>query len=130
MTLAEYDRLAGENTAARREQERLHRAVNLPHKFDDFIAKTPEEKERVRTYQEAVNRLTWHQLPDLYTPGHSIYLYRSKDGWSYVYDKDVAAECQEVEASLLRFFGMYSPEAAANRQGVGQPESSRGPCRP
>ena len=118
----EYERLAAENAAAGRERDRLHRAVGLPHKFDDFIATTPEERGRVRAYREAVRKLTWHRLPDLYTPDHSIFLYHSQDGWSYVHDKEVAAECLGVRETLLRYFGMYDPQAAANRREVGGPE--------
>jgi hypothetical protein len=123
LALDEYEKLAAENAAADRERDRLQQAVGLPHKFDEFVAVTPEEKGRVRAYRQAVGKLRWHELPDLYAPDYSIFLYRSyEDGWSYVYDKGPAAECRDVEASLLRYFGMYSPGAAAGRQVVGRAE--------
>jgi len=65
-------------------------------------------------------KLPRNTLPDLYTPDHSVYLLHSKDGWSSPADEAVAAECGDVEETLLRYFGMYNPAAAARRQGVGQ----------
>jgi hypothetical protein len=126
MSYDEYEKLAAMNAASDRERERLQRALGLPHKFDDFIATTPEEKDRLQSYREAVKKLTWHTLPDLYTPDYSIFLFFSHDGWSYVSDKKAAAECAEVEGVLLKYFGMYSPRAAAGGQGVGRPEPPAG----
>jgi hypothetical protein len=120
MSMDEYERLAAVNAASAKEYDQLHRAVGLPHKFDDFIARTPEEKKRVEVFRAAVAKLPRHTLPDLYTPDHSIYLLHSWDGWSSPADKGVAAECRDVEETLLRYFGMYNPAAAARRQGVGQ----------
>jgi hypothetical protein len=120
MTTDEYERLAAMNAASERERDRLRRAVGVSHKFDQFLPSTPEEKERVRAYHEAVAKLPWHTLPDLYTPEYSICLLRSGSGLSYVFDKPAAAECQDVEETLLRYFGMYNPLAARKGQGVGQ----------
>ena len=44
MSMDEYERLAAVNAASEKEYDRLHRAVGLPHKFDDFIATTPEHE--------------------------------------------------------------------------------------
>jgi len=120
MSMDEYERLAAVNAASEKEYDRLHRAVGLPHKFDDFIATTPEQKKRVEEFRAAVAKLLRNTLPDLYTPDHSVYLLHSKDGWSSPADEAVAAECGDVEETLLRYFGMYNPAAAARRQGVGQ----------
>jgi hypothetical protein len=114
---AVYEKLGAETAAAGRERDRLHRAVGLPHKFDDFIALTPQDQERVRAYREAVRKLTWHRLPDLYTPEHSIFLYHSQDGWSYVYDKEAAAECLAVQEMLLRYFGSRVADDLAHHGG-------------
>jgi hypothetical protein len=92
MSVDEYARLAAVNAASEREYDRLHQAVGLPHKFDEFIATTPEEKERVRAFQAAVAKLPRHTLPDLYTPDHSVYLLHPWDGWSSPADEAVAAE--------------------------------------
>jgi hypothetical protein len=128
MASDEYDRLSEVNAASDRERDRLKRAVGLTHKFDEFIATNAEEKARVAAYREAVAKLTWHTVPDLYTPEHSIFLFVTADQWSsYIYDKDVAAECQDVEETLLRYFGMYNPRAAAKGQRAGRLET---PPRP
>lgn len=120
MSMDEYDRLATVNAASEKEYERLHRAVGLPHKFDQFIATTPEEKERVRAFRAAVEKLPRHTLPDLYTPDHGIYFLHPWDGWSSPADETISAECHHVEDTLMRLFGMYSPAAAARSRGVGQ----------
>jgi hypothetical protein len=120
MSADEYDRLAVVNAASEKEYDRLRRAVGLSYKFDEFIATTPEEKERVRAFREAVAKLPRHTLPDLYTPDHSVYLLQSGDGWSSPADETVAAECRDVEDTLLRLFGMYDPVAARRGRGVGQ----------
>jgi hypothetical protein len=120
MSMDEYERLAAVNAESEKEYDRLHRAVGLPHKFDDFIATTPEEKKRVEEFRAAVAKLPRHTLPDLYTPDHSIYFLHPWDGWSSPADEVVAAECRDVEDTLMRFFGMYNPAAAARGQGVGQ----------
>ena len=122
LSMDEYEKLAAENAASDAEQDRLRRAVGLPHKFDDFIAVTPEEKRRLKDYREAVAKLKRHALPDLYSTDYSIFLLYGHDGWSYVYDKDVEAECRDVEETLLRYFGMYSPRAAARGTSAGRHE--------
>lgn len=127
MSADEYDRLAAVNAGSDAEYDRLKRAVGLPHKFDDFIATTPEEKERVQKFRAAVAKLPRHELPDLYTPDHSIHFLQSGDGWSFPADKTVAAECRDVEDTLMRLFGMYDPRAATRGRGVGRylPEPRR-----
>jgi hypothetical protein len=120
MTLDEYDRLAAVNAASAKEYDRLHRAVGLPHKFDEFIATTPEEEARVKAFQEAVKKLPHHDLPDLYAPENNIHFFHTRDGWSYPADETVLAECKDVEDVLLKYFGIYSPEVAANRQSLGK----------
>lgn len=125
VSVDEYERLAAINAGSERERDRLKRAVGVPHKFDEFVATTPTEKERVREYREAIKKLPHYDLPDLYVLDYSIYLLRSQDGWSYVYDKNVAAECHDVEQTLLRYFGMYHPAAAAGGQGIGRTDSPK-----
>ncbi len=119
MSMDEYERLATVNAASENEYDRLQRAVGLPNKFGDFIATTPEDKQRVEEFRAAVSRLPSNALPDLYTPDHSIYFLRPWDVWSSPAEETVAAECRDVEDTLMRFFGMYNPAAAARRQEVG-----------
>jgi hypothetical protein len=121
MSIEEYDRLAAVNAESAKEYDRLHRAVGLPHKFDDFIATTPVDKERVRAFREAVAKLPRHDLPDLYTPDQSVFFLHPWDGWSTPADAAVAAECRDVEDTLMRLFGMYDPVAARRGTGVGRP---------
>ncbi len=54
MSMDEYDRLAAVNTASAKEYTRLHDAVRVTHKFGEFAATTPEERERVRAFHAAV----------------------------------------------------------------------------
>jgi hypothetical protein len=130
MSADEYDRLAAVNGESEKEYDRLHRAVGLPHKFDDFIATTPEEQERVRRFREAVAKLPRHDLPDFYTPDYSVFFLTWSDGglsWSYPHDENVLAECQHVEQVLLKYFGMYDPRAAAGGRGYGRPLPEKRP---
>jgi hypothetical protein len=130
LTTDEYEKLAAVNETSDKEYDRLHRAVGLAHKFDDFIATTPEEKARVAAFREAVAKLPRHTLPDLYTPEYSVFFYQTGDGGvspGWVADKDVRAECDDVLHTLLKYFGMYNLRAAAGGQGFGQylPEPRR-----
>jgi hypothetical protein len=111
MPADEYDRLAAENAKSADEYGRLHRAVGLPHKFDDFIAKTDEEEERVRAFREAVAKLPRHDLPVLYAPDHSIFVVTADAGFScrFPADEAVCAEVLDVGHTLERYFGMYDP---------------------
>jgi hypothetical protein len=112
VSLDEYERQALVNAETEREIDRMRRALGLSYKFDDIIATTPEEKARLKAYREKVALLPHHELPDLYTPDHSIVLTLAGDGFSYVFDKDVAAECRDIEERLFRYFGVYDPVAA------------------
>jgi hypothetical protein len=125
MSLDEYERLAAINAASEKEQDRLHRAVKLPNKFDDFIATTEEEKKRLADYRAAVAKLPRHDLPDFYTDDYSLRLFTPGDGWQVVYDEPVLAECNEMEETLARAFGVYSPLAASNRSTIGRPEKAQ-----
>jgi hypothetical protein len=93
-----------------KEYDRLHRAVGLTHKFSDLIATTAEEQERVRKFQEAVAKLTYHELPDMYTPDHSLYFHREPKGRiisPFPTDKTIQEECAAVEEKLKLGFGKY-----------------------
>lgn len=120
MTADEYDKLAEVNAASDKEHDRLRENVGLAHKFDDFIATTPEQKKRLADYNAAVAKLPRHALPHLYTPDHSIFLLHPWDGWSFPADKETSAECHAVEEKLLRLFGVYSPDAVARGGNVGE----------
>ncbi|MBA4062373.1 MAG: hypothetical protein C0501_01455 [Isosphaera sp.] len=114
----EYDRLAAVNAASEKEADKLFGTVrDIPHKFDDFLAKTADEKERVRAYREAVAKLPHHDLPDLYTPDHSIFFHSTEDGWSHPADKDILAEVLGVKDTLRAYFGVYDPRASSGGWG-------------
>jgi hypothetical protein len=127
MSMDEYDRLAAVNAASDKEQDRLEQALGMTHKFHEFVATTPEEKERLRAFRAAVAKLPWHSLPDMYTPDHSVYFLRLWDMFLFPADKAIAAECRDVEDALVRFFGTYDPHAAAGGRIVGRhvPEPRR-----
>jgi hypothetical protein len=119
MSLADYEKFARLDRESIKEYERLRDAVGLPYKFDQFIATTPEEQERVKKFESEAALLPRYTVPDLYTPDHSIDLLHSWDDFSYPADREVAAECRDVQERLLRLFGMYDPAAAADNGTVG-----------
>jgi hypothetical protein len=116
MSLDDYERLAAVNAASDQEKQKLTKALGLEYGWGGYRATTPEEKERLRVYREAVAKLPRHALPDLYSSDYSIFFFNREPGWLYVYDKDVAAECDKVQENLLRFFGMYDPKAATKER--------------
>jgi hypothetical protein len=116
ISIDEYERLAQINDASQREETRLKQALGLSYKFDDIIASTPEEKQRLREYREAVAKLPQHDLPDFYTPDHSIYIHRSWHPWYSPADKAIGEELQDVEDDLCRYFGMYDASTARRGQ--------------
>jgi hypothetical protein len=116
LSLAEYDRLAEVNAASAAEEFRLRRVANVPHKFDQFVATTPEERQRLQTYRDAVAKLPRHELPVFYSPEQSIFIYRSWHEWDRPAENDVDDEIQRIEASLARVFGMYDAGAAGDGQ--------------
>jgi hypothetical protein len=122
LSLDEYERLAAVNAVSSKERSRLAAQTRLTQKFGDLLATTPEEDARLKAYQEAVAKLPWHDLPDLYTPDHGIILLQSWSVWSYIYDKDDARECREVRDRVLIYFGMYDPAAAVGMVDAGSPE--------
>ncbi|MGH7223384.1 MAG: RNA polymerase sigma factor, partial [Gemmataceae bacterium] len=122
LSLDDYERLAAVNAASDQETQKLLKTLDLPIGWGGRHASTPEEKERLRVYREAVAKLPRHVLPDLYCPEYSIFFFNREPGWLYVYDKDVAAaECDKVQENLLRFFGMYDPKAAMKERRLERP---------
>jgi hypothetical protein len=110
VSMDDYERMVAVNKESSKEYDRLHRAVGLTHKFDDFIATTAEEKERVRKFREAVAKLTYHELPGMYTPDHSLYFHREPKERiisPFPTDKTIREECAAVEEKLKLGFGKY-----------------------
>jgi len=119
VTADEYDRRAAVNAESEKAHDRLHDAVGLRSKFGQFLATTPEEKARVKAFEEEAAKLTRHDLPDLYSPDHSVYFSLPWDGFSYPADEAVRAECRDVEDTLVKLFGVYDPVAARGGRSVG-----------
>ena len=110
VSMDDYERMVAVNKESSKEYDRLHRAVGLTHKFDDFSATTAEEKERVRKFREAVAKLPRHELPQMYTPDHSLYFHREPKGHvmqPFPTDKTIREECASVEEKLKLNFGKY-----------------------
>ena len=116
MSRAEYDRLAAINAASANEYHRLKLAVNVSHKFDEFVPTTPEEKARVKAFREAAAKLPRHELPQLYSLDHSVFVTLPLDGWSYFAPGAASDECRAVEASLSRLFGVYDSGLASEER--------------
>src|SRR5262249_39657287 len=124
LSMDDYERLAVVNAASEKERDRLRSALRMAGKGENIIAVTPEEKERLRAYREAVARLPRYDLPDLYTPDHSVCLFRPGDGRSWIYEKDPAwYGVEQFEKTLLKHFGMYNVTAARGGRGYGRAET-------
>jgi hypothetical protein len=125
MPMAEYERLAEENAATSKEHDRLVRGIgDIDHKFDQYVPRNDEQKKRLADFRAADAKLKWHELPDMYCDDASIWLLTSDDGWSSVYGDADREECEDVKQSVLRYFGMYAPAAAADGR-AGRPENVR-----
>jgi hypothetical protein len=127
MSYDDYEKRLAENTAMDQKREKLRQAVNVPGKDDEFSPRTPEEEARVEKYRQAVQKLVRHNLPDLYSPDHSIYVFQSWYGNAWVVDKGVARECDAVEVGLLQFFGVYGARTEGRRAGCWRMETTRLP---
>jgi len=121
----EYDRRVAENDASRREDERLRRKYKVGGKFGQIISVTEDDKKREQAYRAEAAKLTYHRLPDLYSPQHSITLYQSWNWAEYLDSGDEAidAECNEVEETIVKFFGNYNYLVASDASGIGRQES-------
>src|SRR5262249_45372683 len=75
MSIDDHERLAAINTASDKKQRELTDALGLGWGKVGYVATTPEEKERLRTFQAKIAKLPRNKIPDLYTPDHSIFLY-------------------------------------------------------
>ena len=119
---AEYKRLRGEHQAMMKKYEALQARVrHIDHKFDHYLPSSEADKKLLAEYRRAVAKLGFLDLPDLYTPDHSIRLYRS---WAvtreYPKAKRVSVRVQELEDTLLKLFGVYHPRVAGNRRTFGR----------
>lgn len=117
----EYDRLAVENAASTVQAEKLRESLNgINHKFNQYVPETAEQRQLIETYNMAVGKLPWSDLPDCYTTDDSIYYASGWPDFLTFAKPEVAEECQQVETSLLRLFGVYDPRVA---QGLVRPNS-------
>jgi hypothetical protein len=108
MSVAEYDRLNAANAAVEKERDQLRTdAEDLPHKFDSFVATTPQEAVRLAAYDQALAKLTFNELPDLYCRDFSVALSASTDGLRSVYGKEDSEECHTVKLALQALFERY-----------------------
>ena len=128
-SMHEYERLAAINKQSADEEIRLRRVANLAHKFDDFIANTPEEKQRLKTYREAVAKLSKHQLPTFYAPEHSVYLTHHWHAWTSPIDKRVQAEIKAIEERLVACFGLYDDDSWSRNIPIGEYVEAPAPPR-
>jgi hypothetical protein len=124
LSIEDYDKLAADNAVSAKKSAELERSVNhIAHKFDEYVATNPADAEQLAAYRAATAALTFHTLPDLYTPDASIFFFTPHaGGGSYPYDKDVAKECWEVEDRLTRYFGVYNIDSARGNRSLGRPE--------
>ena len=119
---AEYKSLRSEHQAVLKEYEALRKEVrHISHKFDQFFPSSEADKKLLAEYRRAVVNLRFLDLPDLYTPDHSIRVYRSwADTLEYPKEKRIHAQVQELEDTLLKIFGVYHPRVAGGRQSYGR----------
>jgi hypothetical protein len=122
MSSDEYARLAAINAASTQTQDELRKAVRVSYKFDEFAPTTPEELQRVEDYRTAVARLPRHVLPDFYTPEYSVRYIHRWHSFASPTDASIDEECQRIEETLTRCFGMYDTLAIEKRTAVGRYE--------
>lgn len=107
VTPEQYKRWAADNariTARLSEMQEGMRSIS--RKFDSFLPRTPEEKQRVREY-EAVKH-TLHRLPDYYYGDISLdYLFPRYRGPR---DQQVAEECERVKRAVLELLTKDEPQ--------------------
>ena len=107
----QFDDLTAANKTTFAEVERLRTKMKLrsiSHKFDQYIPRNADERERLVAFNEAVRKLPYHDLPDCYTPDFSVFYQSGWPSGARLYEKDEYYECLHVEHSLLRLFGVYS----------------------
>jgi hypothetical protein len=107
----QFEELAAVNKTTLAEAEKLRAKMklrNIDHKFNEYIPRNTEERERLASYNDAVRKLPYHDLPDCYSPDFSVYYQSGWPAFTRLYEKDEYYECLHVEHSLLRLFGVYS----------------------
>jgi hypothetical protein len=107
----QFEELAAVNKTTLAEAEKLRAKMklrNIDHKFNAYIPRNAEERERLASYNDAVRKLPYHDLPDCYSPDCSVYYQSGWPAFTRLYEKDEYYECLHVEHSLLRLFGVYS----------------------
>jgi len=107
----EYKRLEAVNARTSKRLEALRDNLrHIPHKFDDYLPSSPEEKRLVQEYRRAEKKLPHHRLPDMYSARHSIDLTRQPvTGWVFV-DKKTSQECSKVQGQVIGLFKRYKQE--------------------
>jgi hypothetical protein len=111
-------RQGNQDMAATREELQA-KVAHIAHKFDDYSPKDETERRQLAEYRRAVAGLMFHDLPDVYSPEHGIRVFRSWDWFEYVHDESQASAARELENTLLRLFGVYDPDVAADRTTFG-----------
>jgi hypothetical protein len=107
----QFEELAAVNKTTLAEAEKLRAKLklrNIDHKFNEYIPRNIEERERLASYNDAVRKLPYHDLPDCYSPDFSVYYQSGWPAFTRLYDKNEYYECLHMEHSLLRLFGVYS----------------------
>ncbi len=106
MTSKQYRRMVEENEETfRKLRAMIKKMRHITHKFHQYIASTPEDKKLVETYERL--RKSFHRVPDLFSPEHSITLRVSPDsgsGFVAIADKQVQAECAAVRGKIEKLF--------------------------
>jgi hypothetical protein len=104
----EYAQLSAQNDQTSKRLEVMRDKLgHIPHKFDDYLPSTPEDKRLVREYQQAKAKLPRHRLPDMYSAQHSIYLTRVPvRGWEFV-EEETGQECNKVADNIRVLFKPY-----------------------
>ena len=111
----QYEERDAVNKTTLAEAEKLRTKMklrNIAHKFNAYIPRNAEERERLASYNDAVRKLPCHDLPDCYSPDFSVYYQSGWPAFTRLYEKDEYYECLHVEHSLLRLFGVYTTALA------------------
>lgn len=85
---------------------------DIPHKFNEYLPSTPDQKQRVAAYEKARKSLVFQDLPGYYTDRYSIYASDSVSPFEGFLDEKVGRECRAVLGKLQGLFTAYEPDGA------------------
>ena len=107
ITRGAYEKLVEENVKISKEMAAMRGGMrHIHHKFDSYLANTPEDKRLVETYGRLKKSL--HDLPDCHDDKHSVWVSMSMDWPCAFASEKVGHECKTVRNKVLSRFLRYA----------------------